>query len=128
MCNSSVTIKKYNIERHFQSNHTASFNQNYTRGSEFRKNEIRDVKGQLCSQQSLFKKLQEKAENEPLRVLKIANDLAEKKKTFTDDELLKEAFVAALLILSFVFLFNKKGIMSASADLQLFAQTAKRRI
>lgn len=125
LCNRSITIKKYNIERHYELEHK-KFHQQYMPNSAVRKEKINTLKKALVSQQSLFKKVGDKSKNVTMASFKITHFLLKNKKSYLTGELFKNALLAAADSLFDTF-SNKQEIVSAINDLQLSRNTIKRR-
>ena len=74
-----AVVKKYNIKRHFESNHR-SLNQTYPIGSDLRREYLRKMKSSFGMQLNLFRRVNTEMEEA------IAFLLAKKKKPFSDAE------------------------------------------
>lgn len=126
ICNSSVALpKRANVERHFKTIH-AKYATDFPFGSENRKRKVRELKGSLSAEQSVFTKPESKSKAATLASFAFTDILIKRKKPFEDLEMIKEAMQRAGEVL-FNYFKNKKEIISAINDVSLFRHTVMRR-
>lgn len=100
MCGFSVSVvKKYNVERHYTSNH-ADIAEQYPIGSDLRSSLISRKEKSLTGQQSVFVRIKDHNKSTLIASYEMAFLLAKKKKPFTDgEEIIKPALeIAAKMI------------------------------
>lgn len=115
-------VKKYNLERHYNSTH-ADLTSKYPLCSDIRREFIEKKRSSFSNQQSMFTKLHDKNKNALVASYEIAMLLAKKKKPFTDgEELIKPAFEIAARML------GDKNIEIKLKDIPLSNNTMTRRI
>ncbi len=102
-------FKRSNLERHFQTTHT-KFNESYPPGSELRKRKIEQLSSSLSEQQRLIHRTTSTAERLTKASFEIAWILAQKKKNFSDSEIVKDCFLASAETL-FAEFDNKDAII-----------------
>lgn len=89
-CGCSVQLKKYNIERHFKTNHN-SCDLNYLCQSEIRRKNYIDDLNKLTSRPSIVKKCWGISNNANTASFRISHITAKKRLSFQDGELIKTA-------------------------------------
>lgn len=129
LCNKTFNDNKVDsIKKHYQQMHS-EFDCKFPVGKQVRANEITRLKSKLEGQQSFFKRFLTTSELITLASYKTAWILAQKRKPFSDGELIKEIVLSIMEIL----LENyeeplKKDIMQKIENMQLSHQTIARRM
>lgn len=123
VCGFSVSVvKKYNMERHFNSSH-ADLVDKYPIGSDLRREFIAKKEKGMNAQQSLFTKIHEQNKSMVVASYEVALLLAKKKKPFTDgEEIVKPVLEIAARML------GDKNIQAKFKDIPLSNNTMTRRI
>ncbi|CAM4659072.1 unnamed protein product [Leuciscus chuanchicus] len=117
--------KKGNLERHFKTVHK-SYDADFPAKSALRTRKVRELKGQLAAQQSIFTRPNTKGKAATIASYRVSHVLAKHKKSFKDGEVVKEAFVEAADAL-FGDFKNKSDIIAAIKDVQISRGTVTRR-
>lgn len=126
ICRESITLKKYNISRHFTTKHK-SFNDTFPPGSSLRNEKLQFFKRSLNQQQNVMSVALSQDSAVTKASYEICYILGKHMKPFTDAEIVKECFVSAADILFDKF-SNKKQILADIKKIQLSDSTCTRRI
>jgi hypothetical protein len=116
-----AVVKKYNVEQHFQQVHK-ELNKKYPIGSSLRTEYISKQKAALSSQKNFFVKKKEEMTNMMTASYRISLLLAQKKRNFSDGEIVKECLS--------IFAKNtgNKGFNLQVENLALSRNTVMRRV
>lgn len=118
----STDCRKFNLERHYTTNH-ADLNVNYPRGSSIRRDYIKRLDSAHCTQQSMFVTRHEQNKSMLAASYEMALLLAKKMKPYTDGEdILKPALEIAARML------GDKQVESKFKDIPLSNNTVTRRV
>ena len=119
ICNQLVSeCKEYNLNRHYISKHSSSYDKYQ---NEFRQDKIKELTKVLRGQQSVFSKVSLQQESVVKASYLVAERIAKKLKPFSDGEFVKECFVQVVD----VFCPDKKETF---AKISLSRQTIARRV
>ncbi len=117
--NVSVALpKRGNFERHFKMLHKR-YKMDFPPNSALCTQKVRELKGQLAAQQSIFTRPNTKSNTATIASYRVSHVLAKHIKSFKDGKVVKEAFVEAADLL----FKNKSDIMAAIKDIQLSRNT-----
>ena len=95
ICQSTISIpKKGNVERHFRTVH-AKYDTDFPPKSDLRKRKVKELKCQLSGQQAFFTQPTSKAKAATEASFRVSHIIVNKKKSFQDGEMVKEAFIEA---------------------------------
>ena len=95
ICNASVALsKKGNLGAAFQ-NSAQTLRDEFSPNSALRSQKVRDLKGQLNAQQSIFTRPNNKSKAATIASYRVSHVLAKHMKSFKDGEVVKEAFLEA---------------------------------
>ena len=126
LCNESVAVvKQLNLKRHFETKH-ATFNTQYSIGSQIRKDKIKSLQATLVRSQLILTTSMTKQEKAMEASLRVCWLMAKNKRPFTDAELIKDCVLEVVDALCDDK--DKSNIISAVKEIPLSDTTAGRRV
>lgn len=126
LCREEVTLKKYNIDRHFSTKHK-DFNNSFIPGSALRLEKLSSLKRELNKQQNVMSSAVSQDSAVTRASFEVSYMIAKSMKPFTESEMIKECFLVAAEAL-FEKFNNKAAIISQIKSMQLSSTTCTRRI